>query len=380
MRHCRGGLPLAQPVTIWPSTQEVKRATTPIIKSGLERRLRAAGLDVVAERLLLAVGRANTPGNEILKETAGDWRYASPSDGLYHGPNYNPFDPAFLPATISQARVDLLTAYPVGNTTYEQTVVQGVVTGDLFELPAGPLGVAVGARMAHLRDRRHAQTSREQNDEFWNTSRRRASTRGEDTVVGGLRRGKCPLLRGLPFIEELTLDGSARAFEYDSYGFGQRVESRPQLADHSERPHSRHAGHVLSRSCSVRAVPWQPDGLPGPDRNRPVHRLGQLARTPTSAPTARRPASPPTTRALARDATLIIGGGAATGAAGSGNVGSPDAWVHLDAGLHRPQRRARLLRHHRSNNQVAQLGPGAILGGCYGSPIYPNGVLRAVRA
>ena len=27
-----------------------------------------------------------------------------------------------------------------------------------------------------------------------------------------------PLLRGLPFIEELTLDGSARAFEYDFYG------------------------------------------------------------------------------------------------------------------------------------------------------------------
>ena len=38
-----------------------------------------------------------------------------------------------------------MTAYSKGKTTYDQTTVTAGVTGDLFKLPAGPVGLALGA-------------------------------------------------------------------------------------------------------------------------------------------------------------------------------------------------------------------------------------------
>src|SRR6185295_9778831 len=116
---------LARPVTIWPADQQVT-VDYYYANSGLKGDF---FLPSWTWSLNASYSRSEGEytGNEILTETAGDASLVSPSDGLYHGPNYNPFDPAFLSGNWSQATYDLLTAYPVGNTTYEQTIVQGVI-------------------------------------------------------------------------------------------------------------------------------------------------------------------------------------------------------------------------------------------------------------
>jgi len=305
-------------------------------------------------------------GNEILKETAGDWNYTSPSDGLYHGPNYNPFDPAFLSGNYSQAVFDSLTGYSVGNTTYDQTVVTGVVTGDVFELPAGPLGLAVGAewRTFEIDD---TPDERSQNDEFWGTTSALV-TRGEDTVVEGFLEVNVPLLKGVPFFEELTLDGSVRAFEYDSYGSdsvwkaGLNWQVIPSVRLRGTTGTSYRAPALfelflgnqtgfLSQASIDPCINW------GNSSNANIQANCAAAGIPSNY------------TGLGSSATIISGGGAGvldaetSEASTLGFIWTPDfidlslAIDYFDIAI---------------DDQVAQLGASTILGGCYGAPVFPN--------
>src|SRR5262249_41163169 len=56
-----------------------------------------------------------------------------------------------------------------------------------------------------------------QNGEFWNSTSAQI-TKGDDTVKEAFLEVNVPIIKGQPFLEELTFDGSVRAFEYDSYG------------------------------------------------------------------------------------------------------------------------------------------------------------------
>ena len=172
------GAVVAQPVTIWPFNNEVDvdymhigtNFSGDFILPGWTWSLNGG----------YSTSDGEYRGNQIKIETAGDWNYARPSDGLYAAPNYNPFDPAFLSGNYSQAVYDLLSADSTGTTTYNQTSVTGVVSGDLFELPAGPLGVAIGAEWRNF-EIDDTPDPRASNNEFWGiTSAGR--TMGEDTV------------------------------------------------------------------------------------------------------------------------------------------------------------------------------------------------------
>jgi iron complex outermembrane recepter protein len=54
-------------------------------------------------------------------------------------------DPEFLRGNLSQAERNFLFGTETGRTIYEQNNVEASVAGDLFKLPAGPVGVAFGA-------------------------------------------------------------------------------------------------------------------------------------------------------------------------------------------------------------------------------------------
>jgi iron complex outermembrane receptor protein len=97
-------------------------------------------------------GEGTYEGNEILLSKSGDWNFDGVAD--YNGdgipdalapPSIDFLDPDIL----SGARVDDLVAaiggYQSGNTVYEQTTFTAVLAGELFELPAGPLGLGLGA-------------------------------------------------------------------------------------------------------------------------------------------------------------------------------------------------------------------------------------------
>ncbi len=163
-----------EPVTIWPSNQSIN-VKYYYLTTGLKGGFGSTGY-LSTWNWNADVNFSRSDGtyekNQILKETAGDAAYASPSDGLYHGPNYNPFDPGFLSGNYSSAVYTLLTEISKGKTTYDQTTVSGWVTGDLFQLPAGPLGVAPGAeyRKFKIND---IQAPARSNGDYWGTSSRR---------------------------------------------------------------------------------------------------------------------------------------------------------------------------------------------------------------
>ena len=184
-----------------------------------------------------------------------------------------------------------------------------------------------------------------------------------------------PILKGVPFFEELTLDGSARAFDYDCYGSdsvwkaGLNWQVIPSL-----RFRGTH-GHLVSRPGALRTVPRQPDGLP---RRRPRS-------TPASTGATHQPQHPGQLRAagipanytgVGSSALIITGGGAGVLEAETsdantlGVIWTPD-FIDLSLAID--------YFDITINDQVAQLGAGSILGGCYGSPVFPNGVLRPVH-
>jgi len=360
-----GGLRLARPVVLWNSDNSVD-VDYYYINTGFTG-------DFLLPSWTWSLNASYTSsdgeytGNQIRKETAGDFFNARPSDGLYAGPNYNPFDPGFLSGNPSQATYDLLTAISTGTTTYKQTMVTGVVTGDLFELPAGPLGVAAGAEWRNF-EINDVPSLGSQNNEYWGTTSAQI-TAGEDTVSEAFVEVNIPLLKGLPFIEELTADGSARFFDYDSYGddsvwkAGLNWQVIPSVRLRGTKGTSYRAPALfelflgnqtgfLGQTAIDPCIDW------GNDTNANI-------RTNCAAA-----GIPPNYLGPGPSATIITGGGAGvlkaedSEASTLGLIWTPD---FLDLSVAIDYFDITIF------NQVAQLGAGTILGGCYGSPNFPNG-------
>ncbi|MBI1685003.1 TonB-dependent receptor domain-containing protein [Caulobacter hibisci] len=103
-----------------------------------------------------------------------------------------------------------------GTTTYEQKMVEGTISGDLFTLPAGKVGAALG--FALRKDEIDDTPDRnEQLGNLWGSTSA-GRTAGSDTVKEVFGEIEVPLLKGLPLIEALDFSGSARYTDYDSYG------------------------------------------------------------------------------------------------------------------------------------------------------------------
>jgi iron complex outermembrane receptor protein len=359
-----GPISVTQPITIWPSDNSVD-VDYFYVNSGVTGDFLLPGW-TWSLNASYSSSDGEYAGNQILKETAGDWNYVSPSDGLYHGPNYNPFDPAFLSGNYSQATYDLLSDTSVGNTTYTQTLVTGVVTGDLFELPAGPLGVAVGAEWRNF-EIDDTPDPRSVNNEFWGTTSA-GNTRGEDTVSEAFAEVNVPLLKGLPFVEELTADASARLFDYDSYGSDSvwkaglnwqiipsvRVRGTKGTSYRAPALYELYLGNqtgFLPQTSIDPCINWANSSNPNIQANCAAAGI------------------PGNYTGLGSSTTIVSAGGiglldAETSEASTlGFIWTPD---FLDLSL------AIDYFDIEINNAVTQLGAATILGGCYGAPVYPN--------
>jgi iron complex outermembrane recepter protein len=111
-----------------------------------------------------------------------------------------------------------LFAREVGNTTYDQRLVEASFTGPLFELPAGSVEVAIGAGMRH-EEIDDTPGLNEANQNLWSTTSA-GRTAGEDEVREYFGEVNIPLLRDQPLFEDLSLSLSGRLVDYDSYGEG----------------------------------------------------------------------------------------------------------------------------------------------------------------
>lgn len=126
------------------------------------------------------------------------------------------FDPDLLRGDISQELRDFLLGVETGKTEYTQWSVDGFVTGEAWELPAGPLSIAAGFhyRKDELTDTPGEITLGENSwlDDF------AGITSGDDTTTAYFVEFDVPLIADKTGFQNLTLNASARYTDVDSYG------------------------------------------------------------------------------------------------------------------------------------------------------------------
>lgn len=129
-------------------------------------------------------------------------------------PAVNYFDPDYLSGRKVDELVDKLGAWDWGKTTYKQATINAIVSGDLFEMPAGAVGFAGGLeyRYYSLNDQ-PSELSR--TGDIWGSSSADV-TKGNDKVKEAFVEFDVPLLKGLPAVESLSLNASGRVFKYDN--------------------------------------------------------------------------------------------------------------------------------------------------------------------
>ena len=127
-------------------------------------------------------------------------------------------DPQFLAGNISPAMQDFLFGVDVGNTVYKQSSVEGYISGDLFQMPAGPLGIAVGAHYQtdEINDVPGEQTLA---DNSWGLSSA-GITKGDQTTKAVFGEVNVPILTDKKGFQDLTLTASTRYTDVDTYGSG----------------------------------------------------------------------------------------------------------------------------------------------------------------
>ncbi len=124
----------------------------------------------------------------------------------------------FINGNIPQAFLDFIAPEVKGTTKFGETTFSAQFTGSIFELPGGSAGVALGAeyRKQSIDDRPPIE---QQTGQLYSFSTA-GLTKGKDAVKEVFGELELPLLSDRPFFETLTLNGSARYTDYDSYGDG----------------------------------------------------------------------------------------------------------------------------------------------------------------
>ena len=117
--------------------------------------------------------------------------------------------------SISPEATNYIAADQTFQTRITQQVVQGNLSGSLFDLPAGPLGIAVGAEY-------RKETSVENNDALTNAGLNAGNalpdTSGEFDVKEAYGEINIPILADVPFFKQLNLRGAARISDYSTVG------------------------------------------------------------------------------------------------------------------------------------------------------------------
>lgn len=103
-----------------------------------------------------------------------------------------------------------------GHTKYTQSIFEATITGDLMQLPAGPLGTAFGlsGRRDEINDT-PGELSRSGNSYGLASA---GITKGSDSLIEAFTEFQVPVVKNKPFFEDLKLNLSGRYSNYDSVG------------------------------------------------------------------------------------------------------------------------------------------------------------------
>lgn len=123
---------------------------------------------------------------------------------------------AVIGGDLPQDFKDYIFRNTVGTTEYEESIFSAIVDGPLFSLPAGSVQGVLG--MEHRRMEINDQPDENSiSGNLFNLSSA-TPTIGDDSVNEIYTEIQVPILLGATFAEELTLNGSLRYTDYDSYG------------------------------------------------------------------------------------------------------------------------------------------------------------------
>lgn len=117
--------------------------------------------------------------------------------------------------TLSADAVRYITAPSLLATFTEQTLTGGTITGDIVQLPAGPLGYAVGAEYREEYSRSEFDPLQQAGLNAGNAIPR---TEGAFDVVEGFYEARIPIVSGRPFAEDLTATAALRMGDYSTVG------------------------------------------------------------------------------------------------------------------------------------------------------------------
>lgn len=121
----------------------------------------------------------------------------------------------FGAGNISQGAINYINAQGTFQTGITQQVIQGNISGSLFELPGGPLGIAAGVEYRR-------ESSFSDNDALTNIGGNAGNalpdTSGSFNVIEGFLEVKAPLLADVPFFKLLEVGGSIRVGDYNTIG------------------------------------------------------------------------------------------------------------------------------------------------------------------
>lgn len=283
------------------------------------------------------------------------------------GTPVNYLNPAFLSGQAMNELQQAIGVTHTGNTKYTQFVAQGVVNGDMFELPGGTAAAAFGAefRRTAIDDN---PSELERTGALWGQSSA-TGTEGRDYVTEVFGEIELPVLSGLPAIEQLTFNASARAFKYNTVADSDHVwkvgmgwQIIPQL-----------------RLRVTNGTSYRAPGLYELYLGDQTGFLGQLGIDPcidwgnSNNPNIRANCAaagiPNNYNGAGSSVTVISGGGLGrlkpetSKAFTTGLVFTP-AFANLSASLD--------YFRIQVDDQIGQLNATTIVGSCYALPVYPN--------
>lgn len=297
----------------------------------------------------------------IVASRSGDYRYDD------NPPVLDYFSSEYLSGQGMSKLVEQVGEWHTGETIYDQTTFNAIATGEMFDLPAGAVAGAFGIEYRNygIDDQPSALS---QNGDLWGSTSAQV-TKGDDNVREAFAEIEIPLISGKPGFESLSLNTSARVFEYDSvdgsdnvWKMGLNWQINPAVRLRATRGTSFRAPglyelYLGDQTGFVDQFAIDPCILWGESNNERVRASCAAEGIPSDFPSG------------GSSATVVSGGGA--------GVLTPETSTAFTAGI--------VLTPVGSNfsvaldyfdyevfDQISQLNASAILGGCYGSAVYPN--------
>lgn len=280
----------------------------------------------------------------------------------------NYFDPGYLNGTKANELVAALGVWDNGNTTYEQSTVNAIFSGEMFQLPAGAIGTAFGLEYRRYEiDDQPGELSR--NGNLWGSSSA-TQTAGKDSVKEAFLELDFPLIKGVTGIESLSVNASGRVFDYDTVdgsdnvwklGMNWQVNSalrvRGTIGTSYRAPglYELYLGNQTGFSSQL-----------GID---PCIRWGEKDNDQLTANCSAMGIPGDYTAAGASSATIYNSGGAGnlnpeTSKAKSAGIVFTPAFANLSIALD--------YFDYQVNDQITSLSGSQIVSGCYGAAVFPN--------